>query len=139
MPGPLDYNRGLKTTRLVPGGSLYRCQHTMMHVDEVNHLFSHLDLSGSGCSVETCAGVNSVSNVMSCIDRSDLSFVVNSYAINPLSPEYLISRVQDLSLTGRDFLLDATQPLSYEEIRAQHGVHVFHAYPHPSLLDIILI
>ena len=65
MPGPLDYNRGLKTTRLVPGGSLYRCQHTMMHVDEVNHLFSHLDLSGSGCSVETCAGVNSVSNVMS--------------------------------------------------------------------------
>ena len=72
-------------------------------------------------------------------DRSDLSFVVNSYAINPLSPEYLISRVQDLSLTGRDFLLDATQPLSYEEIRAQHGVHAILAYPHPSLLDIILI
>ena len=137
MPGPLDYNRGLKTTRLVPGGSLYRCQHTMMHVDEVNHLLSHLDLSGSGCIVETCAVVNSVSIVMSFIDRSDLSFVVNSYAINPLSPEYLISRVQDLSLTGRDFLLDATQPLSYEEIRAQHGVIL--AYPHPSLLDIILI
>ena len=53
MPGPLDYNRGLKTTRLVPGGSLYLCQHTMMHVDEVNHLFSHLDLSRSGCIVET--------------------------------------------------------------------------------------
>ena len=102
-----------------------------MHFEEVGHLFSHLDISWSGCIVETCAGFMPCSSPLSSLQLPDVSVVINSFAQNPHSPGFSSYQDKATDVPSYDFALDATQPLSYEIIRAQHGMHIILAYPPP--------